>query len=355
MSYGYGGGGKGGKSKGSSNKSNGGGGKGGKSGSGAGSYFMSYVGKGDKTSKANKANKANPYLAYGNSYSMSYEPTPRIVNSGTKSIGSRGDAPYYKYEFTYDSSVVSEKRKATAITLYVVGTNMNVYDYSDIASDCATGQSMVFVVVNNNPTTGVKLNAQKTADAFNDIVANLTARLGDIITPDPSIFVGGHSAGGGSAIAAMKENENLLDFNPTGCLNTDPWDKNNIPNMKIGVPSLSVGFTIETCSVPPAVAGLAAYNITTVSNRVMMQVVNNKIDSGKRINHCSFTNDGCGLACPNNPAGYWVSQEVGRFFDIFVNGIVEGDKTSKRDYERAVEDEYKSVVNVFFGDEIATV
>ena len=38
-----------------------------------------------------------------------------------------------------------------------------------------------------------------------------------------------------------------------------------------------------------------------------------------------------------------------------MNGIVEGDKTTKRDYERAVENEYKSVVNVFFGDEIATV
>ncbi|KAL7427250.1 hypothetical protein ACHAXM_000765 [Skeletonema potamos] len=282
-----------------------------------------------------------------------------IFNSRTKSIGSWWSrSPRYDYEFTYDSSVVSEKHKATAITLFVVGTAMQPNNYSDLASNCATGQSMVFVAVDNNPNSMVKTSASQTAAAFNDIIANITARLGDIIASNPAIFVGGHSAGGCSAIAAMKVNGGELGFTPAGCLNADPLGKGRetVPNLRIDVPSFSIGFTIETCSVPPTQAGLAAYNITntTDDNRVMMQVVN-KFYPGKQITHCIFTNGGCTAACPAHAAGAWVRPLIGRFYFLFVNSIVKGDKTSKEEYEGAVEGEYKSVVNVFFGAETATV
>jgi len=286
-----------------------------------------------------------------------------IVNSGTKSIWSWWSrSPRYDYEFTYDSSVVSEKHKATAIILFVVGTAMHPNNYSDLASNCATGQSMVFVAVDNKPNIMVKLFASQTAAAFNDIIANITARLGDIIASNPAIFVGGHSAGGYSAIAAMKVNGGELGFTPAGCLNADPLgnplgkEREKVPNLRIDVPSFSIGFSIETCSVPPTQAGLAAYNVTntTDNNRVMMQVVN-KTHPGKQITHCIFTNGGCTAACPAHAAGAWVRPLIGRFYYLFVNSIVKGDKTSKEDYERAVEGEYKSVVNVFFGAETATV
>jgi len=258
---------------------------------------------------------------------------------------------------------VSETKKATAVILFVVGTAMSCNAYSDLASNCASGQSTVFVVVDNSPGNVVKLSGPQTAAAFNNIVANITDRLGDIITSNPAIFIGGHSAGGYSAIASMKENGGDLSFTPAGYLGADPLGPTNfilsrqygppIPEMKIEVPTFAIGFTIETCSVPPKQAGLAAYNVTTDENRVMMQVVNKK-NFGNQITHCIFTSNGC-PACPSHLAGAWVREEVGKFNTLFVNSIVKGDKTSKEDYERAVEEEYKSLVNVFFDGETATV
>jgi hypothetical protein len=157
-------------------------------------------------------------------------------------------------------------------------------------------------------------------------------------------------------IEAMKENGGDLSFTAAGYLGDDPLGRGTgVPSMKIEVPTFAIGFTIELVLylVPPKQAGLAAYNVTTDKNRVMMQVVNQR-DRNNQITHCIFTSNGC-PACPSHDASAWVREEIGNFNTIFVNSIVKGDKTSKEDYERAVEEEYKSLVNVFFGGETATV
>jgi hypothetical protein len=207
--------------------------------------------------------------------------------------------------------------------------------YSDLASNCASGQSTVFVVVDNAPGNPVKLDGALTTAAFNDIAANtnITDRLGDIITSNPAIFIGGHSAGGYSAIASMKENggDRPLSFTPAGYLGADPLGPTNfilsrqygppIPESKIvGVPTFAIGFTIETCFEPPKQAGLAAYNVTTDENRVMMQVVNKK-NFGNQITHCIFTSNGC-PACPSHLAGAWVREEIGKFNTLFVSTVL---------------------------------
>ncbi len=277
-----------------------------------------------------------------------------IVNSGTKNVGGLLRSPYYNYEYTHDSSVVSETNKATTVMLFVVGTSMSCNAYSDIAAKCASGQPMVFVVVDNNPGNLVKLSGGKTAEAFNDIVAKITDRLGDIVTSDAAIFVGGHSAGGYSVIEALQVNDGKLSFQPAGYLGADPLGRGKgVPAKKIDVPTFAIGFTVETCAVTLSQAGLAAYNVTSDKNRVMMQVVNPK-DPRNQITHCIFSSDGC-TACPSHEAGAWVRQVIANFYHIFANSVVNGKKTSKADYESAVGDDYKSLVNVFYGDETATV
>ena len=125
-----------------------------------------------------------------------------------------------------------------------------------------------------------------------------------------------------------------------------------ILKMVDSAPTFSIGFTEQTCLVPPLLAGLAAYNICTNENRVMMQVVN-KYDSRGKIAHCIFTDGGCGgFVCPSHANGAWVREMVGKFAIRFVNSIVEGIKTSKADYEMLVSDRK---VNVFYGKETATL
>src|SRR6056300_944002 len=113
-----------------------------------------------------------------------YIPSSTIVPSGDKSNSS----PRYAYEYYYDSSVVSKKSQATVVILFVVGTAMTCTAYSDLAANCVSGQSTVWVTVDNNPggitnpAGGVKLYAGKTADAFNDIKASIDERFGDIVS-----------------------------------------------------------------------------------------------------------------------------------------------------------------------------
>ena len=279
-----------------------------------------------------------------------------VVNSGVKSVSWR-----YQYEYTYDSNVVSNTTGATAVILFIVGTAMSVSQYSDLAAKCTAGSRTVFVVVDNSPNFFVKFSplasifGSKTATALNDFVANITTRLGGI-TSNPDIFVGGHSAGGYDVIEAM--NSKRFTFTPAGCLNADPFGPfgTNISKMdKIEVPAFSIGFTEETCKVTPSKAGLAAHNLCINDNRVMMQLVN---DTDPKIQHCFFTNGGCGPVCSSHKNGDWEREVVGKFTILFVNSIVKGVKTSKYQYEEVVKtskNQYEGtggveLVNVFYSE-----
>lgn len=285
--------------------------------------------------------------------------TGNIVNSGAQSIGStslfgRSTSPRYDYQHTYDSSVVSEKSQATVVILFVVGTAMSCTAYSDLAANCVSGQSTVFVAVDNNPGNIVKLSGEKTAEAFNDIAANITERSGDTVSSSATIFVGGHSAGGFSAIVAMQENGGDLSFKPAGYMGCDQLGRvAGVPSLKIECPTFAMGFTIQTCGITLDQAGLAAYNITSNSNRVMMQIVNLK-NFGNQITHCIFTSGGCTSACPAHDAGAWVREVIGKFSTLFVDSVVNGKETTQVQYEAATGDK-ASLVNVFFGAETATV
>eukprot|EP00986_Skeletonema_menzelii_P003648 scaffold1153_cov147-Skeletonema_menzelii.AAC.4 len=304
-----------------------------------------------------------------NNHSQKHQPimsSSTIENSGSQTIGSSGSffwgfgssKPHYAYEYYYDSSVVSKTSQAAVVILFVVGTSMSCAAYSDLAANCVSGQSTVWVTVDNSPGNMVKLNAGKTADAFNDIKNNITERLGDTVSSNPAIFVGGHSAGGFSAIAALQENEGIVDkggklgFKPAGCIAADPLGRTvQIPSLTIECPTFAMGFTVETCFVILDQAGLAAYNTTTNKNRVMMQMVN-KRDFGNQITHCIFSSDGC-TACPSHQAGAWTRPVTGKFAILFVDSVVKGESATKAQYVEATGG-YSSLVNVFVGDEVAT-
>lgn len=204
----------------------------------------------------------------------------------------------------------------------------------------------------------VKLDAGQTADAFNDIKAYIDERFGGIVSSNPAIFIGGHSAGGFSAIAAMQENKGKVDnggklgFKPDGFIAADPIGKDiHIPSLTIECPTFAMGFTVQTCAVTLDKAGLAAYNVTSNRNRVMMQMKNLR-NFGNQITHCIFSSDGC-AACPSHQAGAWTRPVMGKFAILFVDSVVkEGKSPTKAQYVEATGD-YSSLVNVYFGDEVA--
>eukprot|EP00573_Skeletonema_grethae_P001016 CAMPEP_0201685432 /NCGR_PEP_ID=MMETSP0578-20130828/179_1 /ASSEMBLY_ACC=CAM_ASM_000663 /TAXON_ID=267565 /ORGANISM="Skeletonema grethea, Strain CCMP 1804" /LENGTH=303 /DNA_ID=CAMNT_0048169315 /DNA_START=23 /DNA_END=934 /DNA_ORIENTATION=+ len=285
-----------------------------------------------------------------------------IINSGAKTIGSPSfcgrstSQKYYKYVSYHDSSVVSERSQASVIILFVVNILTSCTDYSDLAAKCVAGQSTVFAVVDNNPWSMVKISGEQTAEAFNDIVAHLNERLGQTVSSRAAIFIGGHSDGGYSAIAAMQENGGALSFKPAGFIGANPVNLRapGVPSLKIHCPTFAIGFTLETCGVPVDQAALAAYNITASRNRVLMQIVNNKMkaDDPDQITHCIFASDG--LSITRTPHDGWVRELIGKFCTLFVDSVVTGDYTSKTQYEDAINEDRKSLVNVFFGAETAT-
>mmetsp|Transcript_16024 Transcript_16024/g.24936 ORF Transcript_16024/g.24936 Transcript_16024/m.24936 type:complete len:286 (-) Transcript_16024:197-1054(-) len=280
-----------------------------------------------------------------------------IVKSGSQTVGSGGSLfgigakkPHYQYEYYHDSSV---KGSASVVILFVVGTAVSCTAYSDLAANCVSGQSTVWVTVDNNPGNIVKLSAEDTSEAFNDIVANITERLGDTASSTATILIGGHSAGGFSAIAAMQENGGDLSFKPAGFIAADPLGRGaGVPALKIECPTFAMGFTIKTCAVTLDQAGLAAYNITSNSNRVMMQMRNLRSGFGKEITHCIFASDGC-PGCAANEAGAWTRSVMGKFCILFV-GSIQGENTTRAQYVEAT-GENSDLVNVFYGNETATV
>ena len=85
----------------------------------------------------------------------------------------------------------------------------------------------------------------------------------------------------------MKVNGGNLSFTPAGYIGADPLGRDGgVPSMKIDVPTFAMGFTVETCQVTLNQAGMAAYNVTTnISNRVMMQVINNQQLGSRQSNY----------------------------------------------------------------------
>lgn len=286
-----------------------------------------------------------------------------IVDSGAKTIGSKPfcgrstSQKYYKYVSYHDCSIVSERSQATVIILFVVNILSSCTDYSDLAANCVAGQSTVFVVVDNNPWSMVKMSGEQTAEAFNDIVSYLTERLGQkIVSSRATIFIGGHSDGGYSAIAAMQENGGALSFKPAGYIGANPVRLRDpgVPSLKIHCPTFAIGFTLETCGVPVDQAALAAYNITASRNRVLMQIVNEKkeAEDPDQITHCIFASDG--LQITRTSHDVWVREAIGQFCTMFVESVVTGEYTSKIEYEDAIHEDRKNLVNVFYGTETAT-
>mmetsp|Transcript_7488 Transcript_7488/g.11406 ORF Transcript_7488/g.11406 Transcript_7488/m.11406 type:complete len:287 (-) Transcript_7488:53-913(-) len=260
-------------------------------------------------------------------------------------------SPKYTYRYYYDSSILTGNKRASWLIFLVVGTNMSVNDYSDIATHCVTGQPTVVVMVDNNPGNVVKLNGEHTVAAFNDIMEHLDERIQDItFEKGKKILVGGHSAGGSSVIDAM--NSGNFTFQTNGYIGLDPMAKGtSIAEKSIAVPTLAIGFTEETCKVPVADTGLAAYQVSPPNHRILLQVINPKppgLFQGGQITHCVFTDGGCGRS------GAWVRQAVGGVTTVFCKSL-KGSWTSlnpvKADYVKAIDSDHQEEVNVFMNKE----
>lgn len=268
-------------------------------------------------------------------------------------------SPKYTYRYHYDSSILTGDKRALWLVFLVVGTNMSVNDYSDIATNCVEGQPTVVVIVDNNPGDMVKLKGEHTVAAFNDIIEHLDERIENItFEKAKKILVGGHSAGGSSVIDAMLSGN--LTFKPTGFVGLDPFAKitSSITDKSIAVPTLAIGFTEETCGVKVADAGLAAYHVSPPKHRILLQVINPKppgLFQTGQITHCIFTDGGCGgRLCPSHERGAWVRQAVGGIMTVFCKSLnVSWPSPSpvKADYVKAIISDHQKDINVFMNKE----
>ena len=252
-----------------------------------------------------------------------------VADSGDQSIAK----PSYKYRYYYNNNGSSTTTN-TIVVLLLVGTAMSASDYANlgqqtVAQNKARGGGVIFCVVDHNPGSwynpggAVKLSGQKAAQALDDLVQHLSERLTlASLSSSPSIFIGGHSAGGSAVIDAMMHS--LLNFPPQGYIGVDPYGTqpfkpaSNISKKHIDIPTLAFGFTATTCAVQVNEAGKAAYQVSPHTDRALVQIQNPK--NGHQITHCIFTDHGCGRSvCPSHSQGAWVRQVAGGCIAVFVS------------------------------------
>lgn len=255
-------------------------------------------------------------------------------------------SPKYSYRYYYDSSFLTGNKRASWLILLVVGTNMSVNDYTDLATHCVTGQPTVVVVVDNNPGKMVKLKGEHTVVAFNDITENLDERFENItFEKGKKILVGGHSAGGSSVIDAMSSGD--FTFQPSGYIGLDPLaSRPSITEKSIAVPTLAIGFTEKTLGVPVDHAGLAAYHVSPSNHRILMQIINPKEFLKYQITHNIF------IDRESNEKGAWVRPAIGGFVTVFCKSLKSWYSSPvKADYVNAIDPDHQADVNVFMNKE----
>ena len=232
------------------------------------------------------------------------------ILSKTVHMEKAGDIRYH-----FDDHVALTPAKH--ILMIGVGTAMNVEHYDSLSLQIIKiNPSIAVFLMDPNPGWPVKLSATDFARLVETTIKELPTLLPSYT--DAQIIIGGHSAGGKSAIGALSN----LSFTPAGYFGLDPFPVGNSTKNAIHVPVILWGFSQTTCGVLTSFAAKATYGIGNTSHRVLYQIQNT---APPALTHCSFTDKGCfGFLCPCSKNDGIIRDLVGKSVNLFVTALLEG-------------------------------
>lgn len=191
-----------------------------------------------------------------------------------------------------------------------VGTAMRSASYNKLSAKLI-GYGYVVAIVDHNPGNLQKTDATKFANVANGIKQNLATWLvgkNNCRTVNHWVM-GGHSAGGQAAHAAVVNDGHLAD----AMFNIDPYDISG--QGLVSVPTLNWGFTTTTCFVDVDKAAKAAYYKSTGLRalvKVSKQYSTGPCGYSPKYMHCSFCDGHCPACtnCMTTPDHFYVDVAV---------------------------------------------
>ena len=245
-----------------------------------------------------------------------------VVSSDATQVGHEKG----KIRFFYDDEYVQDS--CSVVVILGVGTAMTVNDYQDLAFEITSGTNAVTVFADHNPDWFVKTDPEAYASLANELVSDLAAVIPLCESKTPLIAIGGHSSSGMAAVKALP----LLHFVPDGFVGLDPFDFEETPS--IPMPSLLWGFAETTCAVSVEKAAKIAFEGANRNSRVFFQIQN----LHEELTHCSFSDKGCEIVCPEREGSDLVRRAVGVSLQIFTAALVHGHSLDRKLFETVLVD-----------------
>ena len=271
-------------------------------------------------------------------------------------VPSKNNKANWRYYYSHAAITSNQIPSATSsccgtVIVSGVGTAMAVSDYHRLAQkvvstnradvDYTGNDGVVFVVLDAASYNPDKSVAQEFADAVISIQNEINQKLPqccDGADLPQRWILGGHSSSGQAAAVAIYEglvSGNVVD----GFLGLAPFLKTIPSHTVIPVPSLSWGFTVESCMVSPSLAALRSYDISSSTSRILFQVETDNKDIVFTGGHCTFTDKGCKHMCIGDLSTtdmtdmmhIWVAESI----QVFIESIKSNSYT-KSSYERVV-------------------
>mmetsp|Transcript_12345 Transcript_12345/g.14146 ORF Transcript_12345/g.14146 Transcript_12345/m.14146 type:complete len:329 (-) Transcript_12345:44-1030(-) len=253
-----------------------------------------------------------------------------VVKGGLLGLGA-GVVQYY-YEDNDDSSSVSTDTDADdgdnsdsaceAVVILIVGTAMRVGQYVDLAQAIVTGSSSTVVAIMDDNIHWIqKQNGKRATNVANAVVENLPKYVPVCSQAGvPRYYFGGHSAGGGGAMNAMKTPQKF-DFDVAGFIGLSPYGMKK--HISLHVPTLLWDFSLMSCGVCPKTAAQQVYNDMKKNvPRFFYQLqTNNTVNFVLGGDHCSYTDSGCFRMCSGGKTGRnFMHESVAKAINTFVGG-----------------------------------
>jgi hypothetical protein len=196
------------------------------------------------------------------------------------------------------------------------GTAMSTNDYDQFSHALVTASThdLLAIVLDPSPHDPVKVSESAYSFAVNRLPAELESLIDVKLCDNVTLIVGGHSAGGASAIDALKADMFAVPI--AGYIGLDPYfvqtpDGNGA---SIKVPSLLWGFVKTTCGVNIAHSANAAYLSSSDGFRVFYRL-------SSKFSHCCFTDAGCLWVCTCSQDNQNLLHDIGVSVDQFINSL----------------------------------